>query len=90
MIDQGEWLADRHKAALLAGGVKVRKTEIWRDNRKINPEFAGYGVLILFPIARRNPVTLVVPFSKAFSSNALGGASNQFGAVNEPDLQLNE
>ena len=45
MIDQGEWLADRHKAALLAGGLKVRETEFWRDNRKINPEFAGYGVL---------------------------------------------
>ena len=45
MIDQGEWLADRRKAAPLAGGLKVRKTEFWRDNREINPEFAGYGVL---------------------------------------------
>lgn len=45
MIHQDEWLADRRKAALLAGGLKVRKTEFRRDIRKINPEFAGYGVL---------------------------------------------
>jgi hypothetical protein len=43
-------------------------------------------VPILFPIARRNPVILVVPFSKAFSSKALGGASIQFAAVIQPDL----
>ena len=51
---------------------------------------AAYGVPILFPIARRNPVTLVVPFSKAFSNGALGGASIQFAVVILLDLQLNE
>ena len=37
--------ADQRKAALLADGLISPKTTFFSNNRDINPEFAGYGVL---------------------------------------------
>jgi hypothetical protein len=41
-----ELSADQRKAALLADGLIPPKTIFFSDNREINPEIAGYGVLL--------------------------------------------
>ena len=45
VIDGCELSADQRKAALLADGLISPKTTFFSDNREINPEIAGYGVL---------------------------------------------
>jgi len=45
VIDGCELSADQCKAALLADGLISPKTTFFSNNRKINPEIAGYGVL---------------------------------------------
>ena len=45
VIDRSELPADQRKAAQLADGLIPPKTTFLLNNREINPEFAGYGVL---------------------------------------------
>ena len=45
VIERCELSADQRKAALLADGLISPKTTFFSNNRQINPEIAGYGVL---------------------------------------------
>ena len=46
VIDGCELSADQRKAALLADGLIPPKTIFFSNNRELNPEIAGYGVLL--------------------------------------------
>ena len=46
VIERCEFSADRRKAALLADGLISPKTTFFSYNREVNPEIAGYGVLL--------------------------------------------
>ena len=45
VIERCEFSADRRKAALLVDGFISPKTTFFSNNKEINPEIAGYGVL---------------------------------------------
>ena len=45
VVERCELSADQRKAALLADGLISPKTIFFSNNREINPEIAGYGVL---------------------------------------------
>lgn len=46
VIERCELSADQCKAAQLADGLISPKTTFFSNNREINPEIAGYGVLV--------------------------------------------